>query len=74
MADRRRASCRRCGKHRSEVGLISWYGYCGTCGPEVRNQANDDMHYHRGPVFEHWRRRGAASYGAILVDDLLGED
>lgn len=73
MARNTRATCRVCGKHAREVGPISWAGYCSVHGPQVRDQANDDMHYHRGPYFDHWRRRMAASVGAVLVDDVLKE-
>lgn len=34
----------------------------------------DDLHYHRGPWFEHWRRQMALSVGALLVDDLILPD
>lgn len=70
MAKGNRANCRVCGKHRDEVGPISWAGYCGEHGPGVRDQANDDMHFHRGPYFDRWRRAMAASVGAVLMDDL----
>lgn len=69
MANGHRATCRICGKHRSEVGEISWAGYCIEHGIAVRTQANDDMHYHRGPYFEKWRRAMAACVGGRLLDD-----
>ena len=69
MAGNHRATCQRCGGHRSEVGEISWAGYCIACGIFVRDQANDDLHYHRGPTFEKWRRAMAACVGAQLMDD-----
>lgn len=34
------------------------------------NAALDDLHFHRGPVFERWRRAMALSVGGVLVDDL----
>ena len=74
MGDRRRACCRRCRRHRSEVGEISWAGYCIVCGVATRDEANDDMHYHRGPYFLHWRRAMAASVGGVLVDDVLSSE
>lgn len=70
MARGNRATCRCCGKHKSEVGEISWAGYCGTCGPAIREAQNDDMHYHRGPYLLQWRRATATSVGAILLEDL----
>jgi len=70
MADRRRATCKRCRRHVRDVGPISWAGYCGDCGPEIFERNNDDLHYHRGPYFLHWRRQSVAALGAILLDDL----
>ena len=74
MARNSYARCRVCKAERRNGVSISWDGYCGTCGPRVREQANDDMHYHRGHYFHHWRRAMAASVGAVLVDDLLNSD
>jgi len=54
--------------------MISWRGKCGECGPAIHEANNDDLHYHRGPYFMHWRRATAASVGAVLVDDVLRED
>ena len=65
--------CRFCGGHESEVGPISWRGYCKPHGVMIRDKANDDMHYHQGPYFDHWRRRMAASVGGVLVDDIVNE-
>jgi hypothetical protein len=31
------------------------------------------LHAHKGPYFEHWRRRVAASVGALLVDEASEE-
>jgi hypothetical protein len=28
-----------------------------------------ELRAHEGELFQHWRRRGAASYGAVLLDD-----
>ena len=54
-----------CGKRADEVGPISWTGLCGACGPKLHVQAVDELHYHRGPAFQSWRRgmatRGRAS-------------
>lgn len=69
MANSHRASCKRCGAHKSQVGAISWEGYCIACGIFVRDKANDDLHYHRGPTFEKWRRAMAACVGGQLLDD-----
>jgi hypothetical protein len=32
-----------------------------------------ELNAHKGPYFDHWRRRVAASVGALLVDD-AGEE
>lgn len=69
MGQPARARCRTCNGHRSEVGEISWAGYCIRCGVATRDAANDDLHYHRGPTFEKWRRAMAACVGAVLVED-----
>jgi hypothetical protein len=65
------ARCKCCGCERGNGVVLSWRGYCGECGPAIREQANDDMHYHRGAYFKHWRRAMAASVGGVLVDDVL---
>ncbi len=69
MARGNRAHCRACGRHRTDAGEISWAGYCSRCGPAIRNQQNDDLHYHQGPYFHQWRQAVAASVGAVLVDE-----
>ena len=69
MPDFRRANCRNCNRHRDEIGPLSWTGLCGTCGPLLSEQANKDLHYHQGPVFDRWRERMAASVGARLIDE-----
>jgi hypothetical protein len=48
---------------------LSWRGLCGGCYRRIYNDANDDLHYHRGPVFEHWRRAMVACVGGVLLDD-----
>ena len=65
------ARCKECGVERKDGADISWEGYCAVCGPKIRDQANDDMHFHRGPYFLRWRRAMAASVGGVLVDDVL---
>jgi len=70
MPDDRRTTCRVCFRPASEVGAISWNGKCGECGERLNREALADLHYHRGPVFDHWRQRLAASVGGVLLDDL----
>lgn len=74
MPDFRRARCvpKRggCGRHASEVGLISWGGLCGDCARAKFLSHVDTMHGKSGPELLHWRRAVAASVGGVLVDDL----
>jgi len=65
-----RQTCKACGAHRSTVGHVTWRGYCIDCGKARHLAEVDQMRAHSGPFFEHWRRRGAASYGAVLLDDV----
>ncbi len=74
MPSRTRVRCRVCGQHEAEVGAISWRGKCGECGKAIFEANLDDLHYHRGPYLLHWRRGMATSVGAVLVDDVLGDD
>ncbi len=69
MPDRRRTTCRVCGRHRDEVGAISWTGKCQFCWPVIFEQNLDGLHYHAGPYFKHWRRGMAKAVGAVLLDD-----
>lgn len=68
------ARCKVCGRHGSEVGGISQTGLC----PEHSKQRFLDnleaMKTMSGPYARNWRRRMAASVGALLVDDVLRED
>jgi hypothetical protein len=62
--------CKRCGKHTSEVGPLSNTRLCAACGPAKAREHLIELAGHSGPAFLHWRRRIAASVGAVLVDDL----
>ena len=70
MARPRRATCRICERPVEEVGRLSARGKCEGCGRDRMNGNYDQLRAHAGEHFEHWRRRGAASYGATLLDDL----
>jgi hypothetical protein len=59
MPDPRRRSCRQCGRHETEVGPISWAGYCGRCGAERLTENMDGIHFREGPAHER-RRYGIA--------------
>ena len=42
---------------------------CEDCG---RGRSRDNLvqlHFHRGPYFDHWRRRCIAALGAVLPDE-----
>lgn len=42
---------------------------CRECGIGHCVDNAVELNAHRGPYFEHWRRRVAASVGALLVDE-----
>jgi len=69
VPDLRRANCIYCQRHTSEAGPISWSGACPSCGEERGRQALLQLDAHRGPIFQRWRARLAASVGAALLDD-----
>ena len=68
MGDDRRASCRICGRHRDEVGELTWAGNCMGCAMTRYQENQDQLASHSGPFFDHWRRRVAASVGVQLLD------
>ena len=75
MANSHRATCKVCGRHKSEVGEISWEGYCIEHGIEARDRANDELHYKHGPTWKKWRQAMAACVGGTLVEDMeISED
>ena len=65
----KRATCKRCGKHYSEVGAISWGGNCETCGQIASLENVNDLRATNGPYFDHWRRRMAATFGVAIDAD-----
>ena len=70
MATRKRkAFCKRCGRHESEVGEMSARKLCDDCGRIALEGNIYGLHFHSGPAFERWRRGMAASVGASLVDN-----
>jgi hypothetical protein len=69
MGDRRRATCRVCGRHRDEVGTLTWNGYCIEHGLELKDRNARALHAKSGPEFLRWRRAMAACVGGVLVDD-----
>ena len=63
-------NCKNCGRHVSECGVLSNTRLCADCGLERLNASVHEQIAHNGPIFDHWRRRIAASVGAIPLDDL----
>lgn len=61
--------CRVCGRTVAETGHISATGKCLDCAELLALENNAQMRAHSGPCFQHWRRRMAASVGAVLPDD-----
>ena len=49
------ARCRRCGRHRREVGKISRIGNCLECGTARLQENIRSLHEHRGEPYERWR-------------------
>jgi hypothetical protein len=74
VPDHRRTYCREskggCGKSSDEVGPISWYGLCETCGRDHINVNLDQMEARSGPNWSLWRARMAACVGGVLLDDV----
>ena len=66
MPRNRRHSCRICERPEEEVGRISARGKCASCGDRLLEENNAAMRDHRGPFFDHWRRRSLAALGVIL--------
>jgi len=61
MGDSRRATCSSCGKHRDEVGELSWNGLCVICWPAILKENVMGIHERRG--WPHERRlRGIERY------------
>lgn len=58
------ARCRRCGRHRNEVGKISRIGNCLECGKTRLETELRSLHEKQGEDYERWR---AAILRAILA-------
>jgi hypothetical protein len=50
--------------------MMSARGRCQACWEENERANLYQLAEHRGPYFEHWRRRSAASVGGVLIDEL----
>lgn len=73
MGDIRRAWCKGCGKHRDEVGTLSWTGLCTPCATERVAENVAGLYYMEGEPLQRWRRGMARCVGGVLVDDALPE-
>jgi hypothetical protein len=62
--------CRNCGRHASEVGIMSHTRLCAECGCQILAENVHSMISMEGRFALHWRRQMAASVGAVLVDDV----
>lgn len=63
-------NCRECGRHKSEAGELSHTRLCADCGKRIKLDVINQLHYHEGPWFNHWRVRIAASVGAVIPERL----
>lgn len=64
------ATCRNCGRHRDEAGILTRSRLCTACAHE-RFEANlDQLRAHSGPFAQHHRRQCVAAWGGVLLDDL----
>jgi hypothetical protein len=61
MPNPRRAKCVCCGKHRDEVGELSWKGYCTDCGIELQAENAIGISTKTGPAHRR-RMRGYAKW------------
>lgn len=63
-------TCKQCGGHARDVGVLSHTRLCMECSTENRRAAALDLANHSGPYFQAWRRGVAASVGAVFLDDV----
>lgn len=66
--------CKRCDRPVSECGPLSARYRCADCGEGEMLENVRELKAHHGPRFHRWRRGVAAGVGAILVDELEGEE
>ena len=66
MSATTRATCKRCRRHKDEVGAITWEGYCSPCGKIVYTENLDQLHEKSGPYYLHWARRSLMASRNIL--------
>jgi len=63
-------TCKRCKRHASEVGPISWERYCFPCGRIVYEENIRQLQAHSGPFAQHHRRQCVAAFGGVLPEDV----
>ena len=61
--------CFGCGREREPDETFSARGKCPACGIGHCVDNAVQLNAHSGPWFEHWRKRVAASVGAMLIDE-----
>ncbi len=61
-------TCRECGRLADEAGVMSHTRLCPDCSKRLKIEVVTQLHEHRGPWFEHWRVRIAASVGATIPE------
>ena len=69
MGDTTRARCVCCGKHRDEVGVLSWQGLCGPCGLLLLEENVIGIAAKSGPA----HRRRLRGYAKWLTRELVDE-
>jgi hypothetical protein len=69
MGNPRRTHCTCCGKHSSEVGIISWLGNCRACGKAIMNENCEQIAAKSGPA----HRRRMRGYARMLERAMLDE-
>jgi hypothetical protein len=62
-------TCRDCGGHSTEVGLLSHTRRCADCAKRNYFANLDQLVSHRGPYFQKHRRACVAAFGGVILDD-----
>lgn len=62
-------ACKGCAKEIASRRELSATGLCPECSERRFREEVTQLIEHRGPHFDHWRRRVAASVGVTLLDD-----
>jgi predicted nucleic acid-binding Zn-ribbon protein len=61
--DALRIDCKVCGKIRDPGERFSVRGKCLNCGNGRMVKNKHELQAHRGPLFDHWRKRCLAAFG-----------